>query len=460
MMAFGAGSKAGGSPRRGGSAASGRAGGGSDLETLVEEAKRSGPKPVYLFSGDEFLISQATAALVDALVPVGSRDFNLSTLDGASTDAVTIARDLAQAPMLRGTKLVVVRDTTLLTGKADLESEVARARQLLRDGRGRDAARRMLAVIGKARWAVSDLTDAPPKKWEKDLGVPSEAVDRDFARTIQDIAEKEGMVVPAADTAALERMLDGGAPPGNSLVLTCEKPDRRMALTKLVEKLGVHLVCKPERTGRDIQDLDIGAVKRAVLGRYGKKLEPEAENALKRAVGEELRLLAGELEKLCLYVGDAEVITAADVEAVGVRQIREEDFWELGNAVTGRALPRALFFLHDAFEHGKHPVQVLGGIASALRRALQVRTVAERHGVRGAGRNLPPVVVDEVARQRAGRKPHPYALLQELKRSLKWSSTHELGCALEACRQADRALKTSRGNPKLVVERLIMRVLG
>jgi DNA polymerase III subunit delta len=427
------------------------------LDDLIAEATKDGPRPVYLFSGDEFLMSQAVEKLVDALVPAGSRDFNLALLDGAATDAPAIARDLAQAPMFRGVKLVVVKETTLLTGKADLGDEARRARQLFDDGRPKDAARRMLAAVGKAKWSIGDLTDAPASRFEKDLGLSADDLGREFLTAIRDLAEKEGLAIPEGDTATLERALEGGAPPDNALVLTCAKPDRRLALTKLIEKLGVHLSCKAEQRGRSIDDLDIGAVKEAVLKRYGKRIEPAAEKALKRAIGDELRLLAGELEKLCLFVGeDAKVITAADVEAVGVRQIREEAFWELGGAVSGRDLPAALWYLHDAFDHGKHPVPVLGGIASALRKTLQVRAVAEKHGIRRGGRDLPARVVSEVAELRGGRKPHPYALRMEYERSLAWPGQADLSAALAACRAADRALKTSRGDPRLVVERLVM----
>ncbi len=431
---------------------------GPSVESLVAEASKNGPKPAYLFSGDEFLISKAVDALVDVLVPASNRALNLSLLDGATADPGVIARDLAQAPMLRGSKLVVVRDTTLLTAKADLGVEVRRAMQSYKDGRERDAARRLMTVVAKAKWSVPDLTEAPASRWEKDLGVAAEDVNPEFLAAMRSLIEKEEIKTPGTDTAALERLLEGGAPPGNVLVLTCAKPDRRLALTKLIEGLGVHLPCKTERTGRNVEDVDVSAIRDDVLARYGKRLHPEAERALKRRIGDEMRLFAGEMEKLCLFVGDRELITPDDVNSVGVRQVREEAFWELGSAVCERNLEGALWFLHDAFEHNRHPVQALAGIGGALRKALEVRSVAERHGVRTARRDLPARVVEEVAELRGGRKPHPFALRKEYERSLAWTSTRGLAEALARCRDADRDLKTGRGNGKLIVERLLVRL--
>lgn len=429
----------------------------SDVAQVVKAAK-AGPQPVYLFSGDEFLVRQAVEQLVDALVPPGARDFNLVTLDGTSADAKAIASHLAQVPMLRGVKLVVVRDTSLLTGKSDLTDEVSRARQLLADGKDKDAARRILAVLSKGGWTVSDLTEATKKRWQSDLGVDSDVLDKGDLARLREIAESEGLKVPESETDTLERLLSGGAPDGNVLVLTAEKPDRRLSLTKRIEKLGEHVVCKAEQTGRTIETLDVSAVRDAVLSRHGKRLKRDAEDLLKRMIGGEMRLLSGELEKLCLYVGERGEITVEDVRAIGVTRVREEAFWELGSAVVGRDLPSALWYLHDAFDHGRHPIPVLAGISSALRRAAQVRSVAERHRVRRGTRNLPGEVVDEIAALRPGRRPHPFALLKEWERSLAWPGVEALMGGLSACRDADLALKTSQGDPRLVVERLVLRL--
>lgn len=415
-------------------------------------------RPVYLFSGDEFLVRQAVDALVDRLVPAGARDFNLVFLDGVTTDARAIASHLSQVPMFRGTKAVVVRDTTLLTGKGDLSDEVSRALQLLSDGKEKDAARRILAVLAKGGWSVSDLTDATKRRWASELGVDAQVLDKDALARLRAYAEAEGMRVPEGETETLEKLLSGGAPKGNILVLTCEKPDRRLTLTKLIEKTGEHVVCKAEQTGRTIETLDVSAVRDTVLGRHGKRLRPDAEDALKRAIGSEMRLLAGELEKLCLYVGERRDITVEDIRELGVTRVREEAFWELGSAVVDRDLNGALWYLHDAFDHGRHPIAVLGGISSALRKAVQVRSIADRHAVRRGTRNLPEAVVDDIAALRPGRRPHPFALLKEWERSLAWPDAESILGGLSACRDADLHLKTSRGDPALVVERLVVRL--
>lgn len=414
-------------------------------------------KPVYLYSGDEFLVRQAVDAMVEEHVPVGARDFNLTLLDGAAADARTISSHLAIVPMFPGVKLVVVHDTTLLTGKADLAGEVEKAMQLFTDGKKDSATRRMLAVLGRAGWSLAGLTRGTKTRWNKDVGVDKASLDEGVLAEMESIAQEAGWGIPESETETLERLLTGGAPAQNILVLTCEKPDRRLLLTKFIEKHGQHEVLRAQQSGRSVDTLDIEAIKERILEPLGKRLDREAETQLKRAIGNEMRLLASELEKLCAYVGERETITGEDVVTLGVSRVREEAYWELGGAVSGRELRKALWYTHDAFEHRQHPIRIVASITGALRRSLQVRAIAERHGVGARARNLPDEVVHEVGELR-GRKPHPFALLKEWERSQAWDSQAELGTALRMCRDADLALKTSGGSPRLVVEHLVFQL--
>ena len=55
---------------------------------------------------------------------------------------------------------------------------------------------------------------------------------------------------------------------------------------------------------------------REICGRRSKRLSRDAELALKQRIGDDLRLLAIELNKLATYASDATTIEKADVEAI------------------------------------------------------------------------------------------------------------------------------------------------
>ena len=64
-------------------------------------------------------------------------------------------------------------------------------------------------------------------------------------------------------------------------------------------------------------------------------MSPGAKRLLKDRVGDAMRQMANELEKLATFVGDRKRIDERDVDLL-VAPLREEDFWELGDAL-GRA---------------------------------------------------------------------------------------------------------------------------
>src|SRR5205085_1000495 len=79
---------------------------------------------------------------------------------------------------------------------------------------------------------------------------------------------------------------------------------------------------------------------------YRRKLARDAELELKQRLGDDLRLIATELEKLALYAGDRAQITRADVEAI-IAPVREEEFFAVGEAVAEGDLARALQLFYD-----------------------------------------------------------------------------------------------------------------
>ncbi|MDF1565516.1 MAG: hypothetical protein P1V51_20935 [Deltaproteobacteria bacterium] len=413
---------------------------------------------ILLLVGDEFLVRERARQLADARVPESMQSLNLVVLDGPGTDARQIAQHLAQVPMFRGAKVVLVHDTTLLAGQKDLADLLEKARKQVEDGKLGPATRRVLGVLASAGWSIADLTEANKARFKKELGVDRDVFGKPFFQRIREHAEEQEWRVPESETEALERLI--ADPPGeNGLILTAEAADKKHPLYRKIEEVGAVEVHRAQQRGRDIETLDISAVRDGILKEHGKRLTPGAERLLKRAIGSELRLLATELEKLCLFAGERPQVTEEDIRELGISQVREEAFWELGSAVTAGDAARALYFLGDALDHRHAPLQILGGIASAVRNALQVRALGERAGLSGRLREMPPELVAEVGALR-GRKPHPFALLKEWERASSWPDLAALQLALEACARTDLELKGDGGSPRLALEALVFRIAG
>jgi DNA polymerase III delta subunit len=188
---------------------------------------------------------------------------------------------------------------------------------------------------------------------------------------------------------------------------------------------------------------------------------------LKQRLGDDLRLIATELEKLASHAGERAQISRADVEAV-VAPVREEEFFALGEAVAEGHLGRALQLFHDELRRKASASAValpfLGGVAGAVRRSLADHARYSALPAARGGRELRyddflRSVFPEVEAELTGKGqkvPNPYVAYLGYKRARKRPRSHWRR-ALVLCAEADAALK-SGADQRLLLERLLTEV--
>ncbi len=295
----------------------------------------------------------------------------------------------------------------------------------------------LAAAIGEDREEALQVLYGDEKKWEDVLG---------FARTGSLFVARRAIVVRRADllkyasapkddeTPAREgrkgraqveedpvEVYAGDPAPDVTLVLMAAKPDRRRnPWKKLLARVTVHDV-SPKK-GRALRS----HVEAELLAR-GLRFAPDAFNELLGEVGQDLRRLMGEVDKLEAFAGGRPDITADDLAAV-----------------LGRGLGQPLYLLSDAFGRRdvcasvEHVERLLGDgeeglrILSTLHRSLrQVRGALAMREAR-------------VPRDEIGAKLLPpnmqFKLDALLDASRRWSEA-ELRRALGALGRADRRMK-------------------
>jgi len=176
----------------------------------------------------------------------------------------------------------------------------------------------------------------------------------------------------------------GALPHGVSVILvTAEAGDRsgrrralHAKLHRAVEQHGLAI----EFAAMKVPEAAAWAVQQAK--ERGKKLEPSAARKLaEQRVGTGLAEMESEVEKLSLYVGDATVITTADVDMVTPRLL-EEDIWGLMDAVRQRSSGRAVAILRELLgERREDPTRLLGLLAQSVRLIWQTKLLMD-HGWR------------------------------------------------------------------------------
>lgn len=172
----------------------------------------------------------------------------------------------------------------------------------------------------------------------------------------------------------------------------------------------------------------------------GVKIAPEALSLLGNFIGNNLRLLANELDKLAMYVGIGNTINVDDVRKLSA-QVQEARIFDLTDALAQRNRKQALNILHDLLADGEAPLKLISTITFQVRSLLLVKELAQK-GMRGgqiaSTLGMAPFIADKALRQVGNFNS---AQLENTYRQLL---------------AADAALKRSRLTPELALDLLVV----
>ncbi|MCF7810122.1 DNA polymerase III subunit delta [bacterium] len=145
-------------------------------------------------------------------------------------------------------------------------------------------------------------------------------------------------------------------PPNDGcLILLSRKVDKRKFLFKNLNKNIETVECDKPRFQR------LNAWIKEYVAQWNKKLDNEALGKLTAINWPGLRELAGELDRLTLQVGDAEIITVKDIEDQGGGSYLFER-WALSDAVAVGDLKKALISLENLHFWNTKPMQIINDL--------------------------------------------------------------------------------------------------
>jgi DNA polymerase-3 subunit delta len=166
----------------------------------------------------------------------------------------------------------------------------------------------------------------------------------------------------------------------------------------------------------------------------------EAVKMLALYVGENLRQLASELEKLALYAGQGGTIDAKTVRLL-TSATKQARIFDLTDALARRERAQALAILHELLENEETPVALTAFIGSQVRTLMLIKDLSER-GLR------PPQIAET-----AGL--HPFVVNKTLPLVRRFSMS-QLKSAYRATLSVDTALKRSRMPAELALDLLVI----
>jgi DNA polymerase-3 subunit delta len=172
----------------------------------------------------------------------------------------------------------------------------------------------------------------------------------------------------------------------------------------------------------------------------GCAITADATRALAIYAGSQMRLLAGELDKLATYAGPDGRIDGAAVRLL-TPVAQQTRIFDLTDALARHERARALTILHELLDHGEAPIGLTAFIGSQVRTLLLVKDLSER------GLRAPQIA------ETAGLNPFVVGKTLPLVRRF---SLAQLKAAYRSVLGVDTALKRSRMPAELALDLLVI----
>ncbi len=226
--------------------------------------------------------------------------------------------------------------------------------------------------------------------------------------------------------------------PGVALILLAAKPDKRKALWKrLIDRAAV--TAADPLKGRAVRTYVMDQLKRRKLA-----LRDDGVEELVERVGQDLRRMMGELDKLEAFAGTAgQRLSGDDVAAVLGRGLARP-LYRISDAFTARRTAAVLAYLEEALDDGEPALKVLGTLHRSLRQVRGARALRETRAPR-----------EEVASR---LQVMPFKVGDLLEATRAWSED-DLRRATLALDRADRRVKTG-SDPRAALAAAVLEACG
>lgn len=211
--------------------------------------------------------------------------------------------------------------------------------------------------------------------------------------------------------------------------------DKRSKLFKTVSSKGM-AVEFPVQNEQTLKKWILGMIKKE-----GKQITESGLNYFLEKTGTDMENIHKELEKLMCYCMEKDAITEQDIEDICIHRVSNHVF-DMVNAIADKKQKQALNLYYDLLALKEPAMRILFLIARQFNMLLQVKELKGKgYDNKGIGEKvgLPPFIAGKYVVQAAKFK------------------SKDLRNALEACVEAEEAVKTGRMNDVMSVELLIVR---
>ncbi|HZU44139.1 MAG TPA: DNA polymerase III subunit delta [Terriglobales bacterium] len=180
--------------------------------------------------------------------------------------------------------------------------------------------------------------------------------------------------------------------------------------------------------------------------KQGVDMDKDAQRELVDALGGDMMMISGELEKLILYVGPKKKITLGDVETM-VLAAKQRSLYELTDAISAKDRVKALQVLDALLSSGDGDEAAIGHLYMLAKTFRQMLVISERN------------VRDSRALWQAlwqGFRVPPFAAEDLIRQARRYKSKKELTRAIRLIARADLALRSNPPSKRFILEKLVL----
>jgi len=469
-----------------------------EFKDYLKKPDKDGFAPVYLIFGEELLCKAVFEELLNKLLSGQVSGLNYEPVDGADEKINDALQRINTYSLLQGTKVVAICDTQIFYSKLNEKALIEKAKNEYNNDNIQKAANYLLSLLGLLNLSFDDISKASIDKALK-LDVDGSADGEWLDRTV-DYCMAGGLTPSKGEDKGklLQQAIENGFPQNNHLIITADMIDKRKGLYKVINKCGMIVDCSvpkgERRADKMAQERVLYESMETVLTKNKKRMDKAAIAAMFEMTGFNIRSFLNNLEKLISYVGERNRITIDDVKFI-VKRTKTDPIFELTNAISGRNLGKALFFLNSLLPQLDHPLQLFAAITNQVRKLLLIKGFVEsRHGrvwhagirfdqfqsavmpaIKEYDNDLLSLLEDWESmlskNVKAGKSKsavdlliaqnpnNPYPVYQMLLSSEKFT-TNELIEDIKSLSETDLRLKSTGENPKIILEKVIFHICG
>jgi DNA polymerase III subunit delta len=260
---------------------------------------------------------------------------------------------------------------------------------------------------------------------------------------------------------------------GVRLLISAGKVDKRKVFYKAIEKLGT----VESFAGLSVDDKNwveqAAMLVRNELRERQKEIATETLQELVNRVGPNTRLLASEIEKLCVYTGDRKQISMADVQNVCIQNKTARAF-ALGDALGNRNLPELLRRLDEELweirlkiDKDKSEIGLLYGVISKVRALLFLKEMLAEGWVKDTpSYDQFKAQLERVPREKLPEDRrfnplalNPYVLFKALPQAGRYTRVELVG-AMDQLLQCNRRLVGSGLDDALILQQTLVKIMS